>query len=264
MEPDPTARPPTDYRRRRWLLLLVLFACLAIWTISGFLFDVFGEAITWGSLMTAGEITQGVVTRQTTFESDGTFYRLEYEYLLKDEARAEILFRGDQLVSQSFWKEHAPDTTLNIRYIPNQPGTSRIDGQPYILNLNLLTLCMAQDCISLLILLPLIVLGIVKDPTWMLRMLALAAGGMAMFVISVIGLLIEFSLDAMGLMLGWWSGGAIPFLIGGCVGLLIALLFWRSPPALMEDQPFRWLNSGRRADQRLRDETSFPDAEHGA
>ncbi|NIS80743.1 MAG: DUF3592 domain-containing protein [Anaerolineales bacterium] len=227
---------PPDFRRRRWLLIGSVFACLALWTVSGFLFDVLGEWVAWGALLVGGETTQGEVTRQATYEAEGIFYQLEYEFLISNGGHEEHLYHGSQLVSQSFWKRHEPGSSLTIRYLPSRPTTTRIEGQPYELNLNTLTLCMFQVCIAQLVLLPLLMLGVVRHPERIRLFTSLVGGGMCAFLVTLVGLVAEFVLDAMGLMLGWWSGGAIELILGITVAMVVGWTIWRYTPGDMLDR----------------------------
>jgi hypothetical protein len=58
-------------------------------------------------------------------------------------------------------------------------------------------------------------------------MFSLRIGGITMFLMTILVLMVEFLLDWLGMNLGIFSGGAIPLMVGMIAGFIVTISIWR-------------------------------------
>ncbi len=213
--------------QRLFFVVFSIIILISLFFYIGIIYELMGELIAWLPISFVGDSTDGIVTKQTTVESEGTFYQLEFGYLVTSKQGENKAFSNKLLVSQSFWRRHEPGSSVNIRYLPWYPRIARINGHPYELNMWLVTFFLYSAFMLQLVLIPVVVMDVAKKSRIKGLIMCLRIGGITMFIVTIVVLILEFILDSLGINLGIFSGGAIPLIIGLASGSFGALLIWR-------------------------------------
>ena len=216
-------------KNKPWILIgFIIILLISLFFYVGMFYELGKELIAWVLIFVFGDSIQGTVTSQTTVESEGTFYQLEFNYQVTSESGGNRSFSSKLLVSQSFWRNHDPGSQVNISYLPLYPKMARISNHPYELNMWMMTFCLYSVFILQIILLPLGVLFGTKNKKAKGRIMSLRVGGITMFIMTILFLILEFIVDWLGINLGIFSGGAIPLMVGIGSGVIGANFIWRT------------------------------------
>jgi hypothetical protein len=216
-------------KNKPWILIgFIIILLISLFFYVGMFYELGKELIAWVPIFVFGDSIQGTVTSQTTVESEGTFYQLEFNYQVTSESRGSRSFSSKLLVSQSFWRNHDPGSQVNICYLPLYPKMVRISNHPYELNMWMMTFCLYSVFILQIILLPLGVLFGTKNKKAKGRIMSLRVGGITMFIVTILFLILEFIVNWLGINLGIFSGGAIPLMVGIGSVVIGANFIWRT------------------------------------
>jgi hypothetical protein len=118
-------------KNKPWIMIgFIIILLISLFFYIGMIYELGEELIAWIPILIFGDSVQGSVTRQSTVESEGIFYQLEFEYPipLKDGGFRE--YSGKNLVGQSYWRNHETGTSIRIAYLPWYPAIARIEGHP--------------------------------------------------------------------------------------------------------------------------------------
>jgi len=216
-------------KNKPWFRIgFVIILSISLFFYVGMFYELGKELIAWVPILVFGDSVQGTVTSQSTVESEGTFYQLEFKYQVPSDGGGNKNFSNKLLVSQSFWRNHDPGSHINISYLPLYPKIARISNHPYELNMWMMTFCLYSVFILQIILLPLGVLFGTKNKKAKGRIMSLRVGGITMFIVTILVLVLEFIADWLGMNPGVFSGGAIPLMVGIGSGVIGANFIWRT------------------------------------
>jgi hypothetical protein len=220
-------------KNRPWITMgFSIILLISLFFYIGMIYELAGELIAWIPILLFGDSVQGSVTRQSTVESDGIFYQLEFEYpvLLKDGGFRD--YSGKNLVNQSYWRNHEPGTTIHIAYLPWFPSLARIEEHPYELNMWMMTCGLYTAFFLQIVLIPIGFLNISKSRWGRCLLISLRVGDITMFIVTILVTILELLLDLLGMHLGSFSGGAIPLIVGVLAGLIVSLTIWHQPRSI--------------------------------
>jgi hypothetical protein len=216
-------------KNKPWIQIgFIIILLISLFFYVGMFYELGKELIAWVPILVFGDSAQGTVTSQTTVESEGTFYQLEFNYQVTSESGGSRSFSSKLLVSQYFWRNHDPGSPISVSYLPWYPKMARISGHPYELNMWMMTFCLYSVVILQIILLPLGVLFGTKNRKAKGRIMSLRAGGITILIVTILVLILEFIVDWLGMNLGVFSGGAIPLIVGIGSGVIGANFIWRT------------------------------------